>query len=222
MNAAQLSQLIEKIVSERVAKELAKRLPTLVEAVLTKRYLKDLVSEHTQNAAPRLKEVVDVEDEQIPAPMPNTDHGIYHKGPTVKEQKRRPPTKAAIDYLAKGNSDFAALFADVTPMGHPDSPVTAPDQELVPEAVLNEAFDMERIQRLANVTVPKKRQTQQVDPELALKQQRQRLDERVIGARPAALPQMEVPRHRVSEVFEEDPFESRMREIESKRNRLGF
>jgi hypothetical protein len=102
-------------------------------------------------------------------------------------------------------------------MGHPDSPVGPIDQELVSESTINKMFDMDRIKKLAKMTVPSKKSVQQ---EVAAPTRRNnRLDEKVNGE--STTPHHQ--RRQIDNAFqEEDPFESKMREIEGRRSRLGL
>jgi hypothetical protein len=223
MNATQLAQMIERIVEKRVSEEISKRLPALVESVLTKRYLKDLVNEQVQVVRPassRLSEVMrgDEEEEVMPSPMPNTDMGIYQTSPLVKEQKQRKVSnKAAVAKLTRGDSEFAAFFEGTEPVGSPNAVVQPVAQELVPESTLNQMFDMQRIHRLAKATVPVKKQTLTEGPS---QKPRSRLDERV-GGEPAVQHSQPYSMHS-SHYAEEDPFEAKMREIEGRRSQLGI
>lgn len=219
MNSSQLSKMIEKIVE----KEIAKRLPALVESVLTERYLKHLVSEQVQNGRPAsLKEVMEQEDEdqdRIPRPMNNSDDGIYQSDPLFKnESKKNPAVNEALEKLKKdkGGSFWASFYEDVEPVSHYNAPVSPVVQEQVPERVLNQMIDMNHMRRLAEKTIPKAKQTAQVDPSLILENRRKRLDEMHVGEAPKQLSTMQISRNQLNQVFshDDDPFEARMRELD--------
>jgi len=102
-------------------------------------------------------------------------------------------------------------------------PSESPDSSFVSENALNNMVNMDRLRHLAKLTVPKKRSGQQVSnvmKEAELNQRRQRLDEIYVGEKPSEVSAHETSRR--NGLFEdEDPFESKMKEIENKRNRLG-
>lgn len=227
MKMSQLTQMIEKIIEKRVKEELSKRLPMLVESVLTKRYLKDLVSEHVQNIKPTsLREAMaNEEEDEVPRPLPNNTAGVYEVVPLKKENRSR-VSPSVIQKLTNGDRAMAALFEGVEPASSPDSVVSSVASESVPEPLLEQLVDMNRVRQLAAITVPKKN-TQQLtsaDSDSFLKQQRKRLDERYVGEKPRQLPSLEVSRNQISRVLNEDddPFEAHIRELERKRNNMGL
>ncbi len=141
MKASQLKQMISTIVSE----ELRKQLPSLIERVLTEKYIRRVVNE---SRAPTTTDF----EEEIPEPQDSDHDGIYHEDqPNVL---RRQNTNEALSKLLGKNSDLAFLYEGTSPIPAATVSPTGPDVSLKELGKLGLDLDVDRMRKLAKIAAP--------------------------------------------------------------------
>jgi hypothetical protein len=221
MKVSQFKELISKMVQE----ELKKQLPTMVESVLTERYLRHLVTEQVDagvrnRSRSKLSEVLDEnEDDMIPEPLANTQADMYTAG-----VRTRTETKKKSNKLLAPDNPMRGIYEGVEPLD---------ERPVVPEVPIDRlGVDFNRMARLASV--PSQRGS--VPPASFLREQVQkatpvapthfdpRLDVPITEAHTMTLPSMPSSRRpmnpllsRVMDVDDvEDPMEAAERELEAR------
>lgn len=174
------------VVREVVRRELARQLPEMVQRTLAEQYVQRVVSE-AQPPRPRsrLAELMmgdPNEEEIIPEPKENPDHGIYPEDPLSDEKKEQ--TNEGIRRLLAKNPAMAHIFEGTAPIPA-DGASGAP---VVPDKLV-EGLDVDKMRQMAGLVAPPRPAAENVDT-TAMKRieaNRRRLDERVVGpARPPA------------------------------------
>lgn len=115
-NAKELFEVIRQVVRD----EMKKALPEMVKRHLTEAYIQKMISETV--APPPSKSVklaellapqVDVDEDQVPEPQLNTDHGIYNSNRLLKPELKKESANPKVGELKKKLGSLAFVLEGV-------------------------------------------------------------------------------------------------------------